>query len=359
MEVGKDAEKFPFDSLPSELFWRIVRFALPDEIPIPPKEGVLHVGTYVHKGVNAVGLSSCGNVLSGGGNKQVKIARLDGTILAQYTHDGCVKAVCFSPDGRYVASGGEGGEVKIARSDGTIIAEYAHDGCVAEVRFFPDSSGVVSCGGNKVKRANLEGTVLAEYTHYLVRSAGYTAEGIISEGGNRVMVARPDGTVLRQCALEDWLKQDGYLREVRHRPRGVGEKKVTIIGSDGAILAECPLGGIVKSIGFLGGGMYIVSGVNDNNVTIKALTPLLLAQHQLKEPTLSKFLLLKRLQEKLLKDKKPLFIGQADRSTLERMPKLKELLKIEKSTSKTVNPIWRVQLKYQRAHDQHGRCSVM
>lgn len=88
-----------------------------------------------------------------------------------------------------------------------------------------------------------------------------------------------------------------------------------------------------------------IRGGGDEKVEIKSLAPFLLAQYQLEKPTLSQFLLLKRLQKKLLKDKKPLFIGKSDRDTLETMSDFRKLLKVEKSKSDTVNAIWRLQLK--------------
>ena len=112
-------------------------------------------------------------------------------------------------------------------------------------------------------------------------------------------------------------------------------------------VCEYEHGGRVMSVCFSPNSGLLASCGDDGKVKIKSLIPLLLAAHKQKDPTLSQFLLLKRLQEKLFKEKEPLLIGQSDRGTLEGLPDLKKLLKVEhnKNTKNAKAALWRLQLR--------------
>lgn len=102
---------------------------------------------------------------------------------------------------------------------------------------------------------------------------------------------------------------------------------------------------IVRSVAVFPDGLRVVSGGYDQRVKIKSVVPLLLATHQLKRPSLAQYLLLKRLQEKLLREKEPLIVGESGKGTLEEMPELKKLLSITPSKPGAQHLAWRLQLK--------------
>ena len=292
MEMGESVgtipsiEIIPEGALPQELLYEIARHKLLDSMPIAPEDAVQDI--------------------------------------AEYAHGNMVNSVAVFPDGRSVLSGGHNGKVKTADANtGNLIVEYdAYDNMVGSVAVFPDGQRVLSCGaevtgglGWKVKIADARtGKLLAEYAH------------------DRLWVSSvavfPDGR---------WVLSGGYDGKVKIADARTGK-----------LLAEyehANKSAWVWAVGVFPDGKRVLSGGDDKKVTIKSLRPLLLATHQLKDPTLFQFLLFKRLQEKLLQKKDPLLIGQSDRNTLEGMPDLKKLLKVEKSKSKTTNPIWRLQLR--------------
>jgi len=276
-----------------------------------------------------------------------------------------VNSVAVFPDGQRVVSGGLDKKVKIADAKtGKILVEYAHSGWVNSAASFPDEQRVVS-GGNdgKVKIADAKtGKVLVEYAHagyvnsvvpfldgqrYVLSVAPFL-EHLLS-GGNDHKVKIVDaktGDVLAEHAHDYCVNSVAPFSNGQRVVSGGLDKKVRIADADtGEVLVEYAHAGYVRSVAPFPDGQRVVSGGDDGNVKIKSIVPLLLAQHQLKNPTLSQLFLLNRLQEKLLKDKEPFLIGLSDRVTLEQMLDLKKLLKVEKSKSKTKNPIWRLQLK--------------
>lgn len=117
---------------------------------------------------------------------------------------------------------------------------------------------------------------------------------------------------------------------------------VAIAGPMG-FLAEYNHSDHVRSMAWSQDSLQLAVRGYDNSVKVLSLAPLLLACYRREHPTLTQFLLVKRLQHSLLVDK-PLLIGQTDRSALEETPDLKALLKVEKSKSKTEHPIWRLSL---------------
>lgn len=116
----------------------------------------------------------------------------------------------------------------------------------------------------------------------------------------------------------------------------------------------------IKSVSWLKDPLYIASRGYDNLVEVMSIAPLLLARYALHKPTLSRYFLLKDLQEALLLEKNQVIIGKSERETLEEMPDLKKLLKIETNepTKDKVATLWRLRLKGKQKSDRHT-CTIL
>ena len=313
------------------------------------------------RGVSSVCISPDNSFIASSGNKKVKLFYRDGTVQ-EYEDEKEVSSVCISPDNTLVAFGGYEGRVKILDLSTKEIKEYRHSFPVNAVCFSPDSNWIASCAddsssgiyhrmGTEVKIVGRDGTVRSESqdntygaTVYFVSFSPNSKD--VATGGlsRKITIADEDGIPQGEFPAPFAIRALGFSPHGELVVAGLGRKKVQIADYYGRVWAEYvdkdPVSVCVSPDGSL-----VMSGGYHGEVTIKSLRPLLLAQHQPKDPTLSQFLLLKRLQEKLLKDKEPLLIGQSDRAALEGMPDLNKLLKVEKSKSKTTNPVWRLQLR--------------
>ncbi len=342
-EPDKIIERIPVGALPQEWLCQIARHKLSDEMPIALEDAVQDIAEYAHGAVvSSVAVFPDGRrVVSAARDGRVKIADANtGEVLAEYKHGGNGTRVFYGsnleyadlvgvfPDGTRVLSSGHNNMVKVADANtGEVLAEYAHRD-VDSVDVSSDGTRVFSGGDEKVKIFDVTTGNLTEYEHDdFVSSVGVFPDGA------RVLYCRE--SVYPVCVFPDGrlVLSDGWAG-LRITDAHTGE-----------VLAEDKSGDSVISVGVFPDGRRVLSGGLDKKVKIKNIAPLLLATHQPKDPTLSQYLLLKRLQEKLLKAKEPLVIGQSDRTALEGMPDLKKLLKVEKSKSKTTNPIWRLQLR--------------
>lgn len=88
---------------------------------------------------------------------------------------------------------------------------------------------------------------------------------------------------------------------------------------------------------------YIASADRYGKVQISNISRLLLALRAPTSPTLRQYLLLHTLAG----SREPVLIGQTDKKALDSdgMKEVKELLKVEKSKSRTRNPIWRLTIE--------------
>jgi len=206
----------------------------------------------------------------------------------QYQHDYSVDSLCWSPNGRYLASSGFLDNTKIFDvTTGKMETEYKR--FVGQLCWVPGK--YKASDGSDDRRVDLEHNGWLKCAGW--SSAFYQVVTLVNPNSNRKREI--DCSAFRLASLSP-------------------------------------------------NGMYIATCRGHRKVYITSLIPFLLATHQLQEDaTVSQRQLLKRLQEKLLDEKRSCIIDQSDRYTLEEMPKLKELLMVEHK-SKGKKPTWKVQL---------------
>ena len=99
------------------------------------------------------------------------VAVADGRELGRITHDGAVRAVAFSPDGKLLATASWDETARIvAVADGRELARITHDGPVNAVAFSPDGKFLATASDDKTAR--FWSTALDDMLHQLCTGHG-------------------------------------------------------------------------------------------------------------------------------------------------------------------------------------------
>lgn len=141
---------------------------------------------------------------------------LDGMAAAAFpaAHDSWVRALGFSPDGRFALSGGYDGRLCQWSLGGepapTLRAIQAHDGWLRSLAVSPDGTRIATCGNDgAVKVWPIENGIVAETP--MATGTGH--------GCHVYEVAwRPDGSALASCDLKgvvkEWTPAGAHVRDV-------------------------------------------------------------------------------------------------------------------------------------------------
>lgn len=153
-------------------------------------------------------------------------------------HNGHVKGVAFSPDGKMLVSVGADTEVRLWSLEGRVLAGAVfkgHTDSVDAVVFSPDGTLIATAGGDRAIRLwDIEGNVKAVFNGHQaeITSVAFALNGAMLVSGSRDKTIRvwdvpseTSGTVLG--AHEDW------VREIAVNPPG------TMIASAGKDMNVC------------------------------------------------------------------------------------------------------------------------
>jgi WD40 repeat protein len=114
------------------------------------------VSRLAHQGVvRAVAFSPDGKwVATGSGDKTARVMEAaTGKEVSRLAHQGVVNAVAFSPDGKWVATGSEDGTARVMEAaTGKEVSRLAHHGDVSAVAFSPDGRWVATGSWDKTAR---------------------------------------------------------------------------------------------------------------------------------------------------------------------------------------------------------------
>jgi len=87
-------------------------------------------------------------------------------VLTFAGHQQTVRAVAWSPDGRYLASGGDDGQLLVWGTDGVVRQRVAHPAAVSALAWSPENERLVTGAANQVTFLSaLSGMVLASSLH--------------------------------------------------------------------------------------------------------------------------------------------------------------------------------------------------
>ena len=103
--------------------------------------------------VRSIAFSPDGRLIGTASDDQkARLWRADGTLVATLPHDGVVRSIAFSPDGRLIGTASGDQKAWLWRADGTLVATLPHDGYVTSIAFSPDGRLIGTASDNQKAR---------------------------------------------------------------------------------------------------------------------------------------------------------------------------------------------------------------
>lgn len=398
-------------NLPPELVCEIVRKVVPDQVPITPQRALRTQAEIQHMSeVESIAYSPDGKQIASGGwgNKLEIIAAETGKSVAQYRINGLTKSLSWSPDGHHIAQGGLDKVVTLIDGDlGVSKPLYRTASFLRSLSWSPDSRMVMSIEHQNwvvIARVATGAFVLhAQPTKAGCWLSNQQVALLCSDGDIRILDVDTCNEVMRQRVGDNMqlissspngqlialatrngrvqiMKAESLemVSTYRHKygvesiswspnskwiSSGGRDNRVKLVDvQSGALLAQYKHSD-VSSVCWSPEGDYFASGGLNKRVVIKSFAPLMLARFALPESTtLARFDLLKKLQKSLILERKEaVIIGGSERKTLEEMPDLKKLLKIETNepTKDKVATLWRLKLEGKQENEGDPACTIL
>lgn len=233
--------------------------------------------------VRAIAFSDDGEkIASAGDDRTVKIWNLDGTLTRTLIgHTGSIRAVNFSPirgaspgENRLtIASASEDSTIRIWHRNSIVLKILPHNGIVGKVSISADDKIVATASDGMITLWNLQGEKLKVLVHPQIRSLSLSADGlsIISGGADGIIkLWNSDGTFVK-----DLISHQGAITDLKFSPdrrtiASASEDRTIKLWDRSGMLLKTLSGhkGAVNSIDFNFDRKTIASGSDDSTVKV-------------------------------------------------------------------------------------------
>nr|WP_278003360.1 AAA-like domain-containing protein [Nodosilinea sp. TSF1-S3] len=226
------------------------------------------------------GPAHAGQIATAGVDTTVKLWRPDGPLIATLTgHQATIRALKYSPDGRYLASAGDDGTIRLWSPAGTLERTIKTPmASIWSLAFSADGRSLLAAGnGNQALLYSLEGEVLRRFEHpgevTGLRSVAYSPKGdAIALGGNNSVISlwRADGQYLKSLTdHSDPIHSLAYSPAGDRLISGSTDKTIKLWTIDGDLIStlthhQAP----VKEIAFSPDGREFVSASWDKTLAL-------------------------------------------------------------------------------------------
>jgi WD40 repeat protein len=192
-------------------------------------------------------------------------------------HQGWVRSVCFSPDGKYIATASDDCTARLWKVNGQQVAQFSeHQGIVWSVSFSPDGKYIATASSDHTARLwNLDGQLLAQFSGH----QGTVWNVCFSPDGKYIATAADDCIArvwnFSGQLLAQFRRHQGAVRSVCFSPDGKyiattsDDCTARLWSFDGDLITQFRRHqGAVRSVCFSPDGQYIVTAADDRTVRL-------------------------------------------------------------------------------------------